>query len=191
MKQCELCGNELGSELPECPQCDTPANKKRLEAVIQETIQLVSQDTASESPHDFLFQIASFHRLCGAHDEAIVWSERAIQKNSKNPEYFRSMGSTLAAKGEYRSAIEMLAKALAMAPNYPDYHNDLGAAYFKDGHYDEALKCFQKAIELNPAYANSFRVVFTHKVGIAKNFRVDPHRCLQLAKHPAAIIRKT
>ncbi len=156
MNQCELCGIELGADLPECPQCDTPANKKRLEAIIQETIQLAAQDEkAAQGPHDFLFQIANFYRLCGEYDEALVWYERAAKSNSKNPEYMRSMGSTLAAKGEYRSAIEMLEKAVAMAPQYPDYHSDLGAAYFKEGHYDEAIRVFRKALELNPSYANA------------------------------------
>ncbi len=156
MKQCELCGIELGADLPECPQCDTPANKKRLEAIIQETIQLVSRDeNTAQGPHDFLFQIANFYRLCGEYDEAILWYERAAKGNSKNPEYMRSMGSTLAAKGEYRSAIEMLEKAAAMAPQYPDYHSDLGAAYFKEGRYDEAIRAFQRALELNPGYANA------------------------------------
>jgi len=156
MKQCELCGSELGADLPECPQCDTPDNKKRLEAIIQETIQLAAQDEkAAQGPHDFLFQIANFYRLCGEHDEALLWYERAAQGNSKNPEYLRSMGSTLAAKGEFRSAITMLEKAVAMAPQYPDYHSDLGAAYFKEGHYDEAIRAFQRATELNPGFANA------------------------------------
>ncbi len=157
MKQCELCGDELGADLPECPQCNSPANKKQREAIIQETIQLIAQSAGPvEGPHDFIFQVASFYRLCGEYDDAILWYERAIKANSKNPEYFRSLGSTLAAKGEYRSAIDMLRKAADMAPNYPDYHSDLGAAYFKEGCYDEAIAAFQRALELNPGYANAY-----------------------------------
>ena len=153
--KCELCGNPMPSGSDECPSCSTAEARGKIQALLGDAISFLSKTVKPEKGQEEMhFRMGNFHRLCGRYDEAIACYEKALSDAGK-PQYFSAMGTALAAKGDFRGAIEAMKKAVWLAPKYPDYHNDLGAAHFKDGKYDEAIEQFKEAVRLNPQYANA------------------------------------
>jgi len=179
---CELCGVELAPETRQCPDCSRLEKRREIETLIHDTLELLSHKTgAKENEGEIYFKMGNFYRLSGQYDEALHCYEKALKASGDGApaEYFRSYGSALAAKGDYKAAAEAIKKAAAAAPAYSDYHNGLGAAYFKDGKYDEAISEFEEAVRLNPKYANA-----RNNLGLAyrkKKMYRDAEREIRLA----------
>ncbi len=154
--RCELCTQEIPKGLSECPQCSNDETKIKIRSLLEETIQSLSESPRDPKERSVLyFHLGNFYRLCGRYDEAIGCYEKATSEEGAKHECFHLLGTVLAAKRDYKSAVESMRKAVESAPNYPDYHNDLGAAYFKAGKYEEAAASFKEAIRLNSGYANA------------------------------------
>lgn len=73
----------------------------------------------------------------------------------------RSRAEQLAAKGNYRAAIEEYRRAVGETPNNAGLQNRLGVCYQMTGNLGAALKAYEKALKLNPGYAEVYNNVGT------------------------------
>jgi Flp pilus assembly protein TadD len=68
----------------------------------------------------------------------------------------RPRAEQLAAKGDYRGAIEEFRKAVSETPNDARLHNRLGVCYQKAGKLGAAEKEYQNALKLDPSFAEAY-----------------------------------
>jgi tetratricopeptide (TPR) repeat protein len=68
----------------------------------------------------------------------------------------RPRAEQLAARGDYRGAIEEYRKAVSETPNDARLHNRLGVCYQKAEEFGAAQKEYQKALKLDPSFAEAY-----------------------------------
>ena len=83
------------------------------------------------------------------YDLAIEFYEKSI-KISNNPDYYLNLGTSYAAKGNFKKAITYLKKSLDINPDSELGYINLGRCHNGLGEDDQAIKAFAKAYEINP-----------------------------------------
>jgi Tfp pilus assembly protein PilF len=86
------------------------------------------------------FNVGLSHLREGRVDMAIEAIRQAIRSDSKNPFFYKGLGTAYAAKQKWGDAIESYRKALALNPYYVDVRNDLGTALILSGKREEGKK---------------------------------------------------
>ncbi|MEA1955525.1 MAG: tetratricopeptide repeat protein [Campylobacterota bacterium] len=83
------------------------------------------------------------------YEEAIKFTEKAIQIFPNNSDLYNNMGIAYRKLGKYNEAIKAYEKAIEIKANDNIYYN-MGIVYGELEEYDKAIEAFEKAIEINP-----------------------------------------
>ena len=103
----------------------------------------------------------------GEIDTALDYFQSALEKNPNNediPSIYTYIGSCLKERGEYRKALEMLAKGETHDRDRTDIYNLMGFCHFKLNAHEAAIDCFNKVLSLDPGSAIDY-------ANIASNYR--------------------
>lgn len=84
---------------------------------------------------------------------AIVYYERCLQFDDKNPDIYNMLGYLYKKLSKYQTIdtqIEYLEKAVELRPDFLQANRNLALVYPLAGKYKEAAKCFKKVLNANP-----------------------------------------
>ena len=125
----------------------TQLSEKRLDEAsrsFQESLQFLSEKDAS------YYALASIHYRRREHLQAIELARRAIAVNPLVADYHILLAESLDKRGDFRSAIEPMQKALLLSPRRARLSNYLGNLCFRAGDYSCAADAYRTASELEP-----------------------------------------
>ena len=88
-------------------------------------------------------------------DEALRCYDRAIDLDSRHPEFFNNRGNALARLGRLDEAIRSYDRAIAMNPGYSDAILNRGIALAAARRYEDALVDFERVVSAGPPRADA------------------------------------
>lgn len=154
---------------PAGPPAETPARKvdrakelfdqgKRDEAVkflnaAADELQAACKDRPGDA--DAAFHYARALLYLGRDEEAVASVDRAIQLNSKEPEYRLLKGSLLAYLDRHAEAADEVRKAIELAPKNPEYRYELARVCLEGNKPSEAEAAYREALKLDPKHARA------------------------------------
>ena len=93
------------------------------------------------------------------YDDAVIYYEKAIYWNKKNPNTYLYLGNAFINIDKYDEAIKNFKTGIKIAPNHPELHKNLGHAYFKKDDYSNAIKNFKELIDRDPQNIEAYLIV--------------------------------
>ena len=97
-----------------------------------------------------MHQLASHHYLAGRMNEAMDAYRQILQIDASDAIALHGMGLIDLTKGQTKSALDALEKAIALDLNNPEYHVTLGIAHSMNNSLTLAKLSFQEAVRLKP-----------------------------------------
>ena len=91
------------------------------------------------------------HYFAGHYALAQQDFEYVLTKNPYHTDAYSAYGSTLAARGDFKNALEVLDRAIAAEPNKPENYVSRAGVYFMLGKYEDAVKNYTAVLEAFPA----------------------------------------
>ena len=103
----------------------------------------------------------------GNFKDGINFLDKAIQQDSRNPNFYDNRGNVWRNKGRFDRAVEDYDKAIALAPNFALAFFNRSQAHYLAGRFSQALADADKAAALNgnSAAAFSLRGLIREKLG--------------------------
>jgi tetratricopeptide (TPR) repeat protein len=92
----------------------------------------------------------------GDPDEAVALISRALERNSRDPQYFCNLGVALNAADQSGKAIAALDRAIALKPDYAEAYSNKGMALRSLKRFHEAVEVYRQAVRLRPAEAGFY-----------------------------------
>jgi protein O-GlcNAc transferase len=89
-------------------------------------------------------------------EQAANYFNKAIQVDSKQPNYWLALGFVSQAQGKLDEAAGYFCKALELNPNFAQAYNQLGALYQIKGNLDEAAANFSLALKFLPDFSQAW-----------------------------------
>ena len=83
-------------------------------------------------------------------------SYKSCREYPDSPEYFFSLGNTLAGQERFEDALSMYQKAIELQPDLAAAHYYMGNVFKKQGRIEEALLSYSKAVDLEPNVAGPY-----------------------------------
>ena len=83
----------------------------------------------------------------GLHNKAVIFFEKAVAINNKNPNYFFNLGASLKFTGDFEGAKKAYKQTISMAPNYYKAHaalTSLGGISIDSNHISQLEQLFSK-----------------------------------------------
>lgn len=110
--------------------------------------------SGQEAP--MLIQLAGILSSAGKADRALVFLDRAIERDpSKGDAYFHK-GVLLVNQKRMTEAEQVMKEGLKVSPDSPNGHYYLGRIYMDSGHPEQALVSFDRAIAVNPMFEPAY-----------------------------------
>jgi Tfp pilus assembly protein PilF len=115
-------------------QSDTRTGRVRTAAFLCAVV-LAASGALAQVPQDAeaSFNAGLTHMKEGRTALALEQFKKAVDKDSKNPYFYKALGLAYASERQYDQAVDALRKALAINPYYVDARNDLGAVLILSG----------------------------------------------------------
>jgi tetratricopeptide (TPR) repeat protein len=88
-------------------------------------------------------------------DSETLW-RHALAADPQSPIAHNSLGSALAARGQFTEAMKHFRKALELNPKHVKAYNNLGVALVSHGQLDEAAEAFRTAVTIDSQYAEAY-----------------------------------
>lgn len=120
----------------------------------EEALRLIERANSMTTDHHALFQMVSVLCRNGRFEEALPYSEQAIQLMPKVPTVRMTHGIILAHLGRNLEALEELETVARLDSTMQDLYYHLGIVLTDLGHENRAEQSYQKALELDPKNAN-------------------------------------
>ena len=93
---------------------------------------------------------SSFYTSVSQRNKAIYYATRAVDFDSKTPQYQILLGTLLVQSDDHKRAIKHLEQAVAISPQSLGIFGPLGVAYLQIGRIADAREAFNQAIQLSP-----------------------------------------
>ena len=90
----------------------------------------------------------------GQYEEAITYSDKAIEIDPKSAKAWNNRGIALVKLGNNEEAIQSFDRVIELNPQFAESWYNKGSTLKSLGKYEEALQSYNKAIELNPQDAD-------------------------------------
>jgi tetratricopeptide (TPR) repeat protein len=94
--------------------------------------------------------MGNLHYRHGNAIEALRFWKKALKKNPKRPDIYKSLGWLFLKKGEFDEAIVQYRKALEIQPQLPQAHSNIGHALMMSGRQNEAIEELYKELQVSP-----------------------------------------
>lgn len=85
---------------------------------------------------------------------AIEQFQKALRKDSQDPDILSALGSALLEVGEAKAALPFIKQASELIPQDAEIANNLGRINLECGQISDAIQAFEKAVQLSPGSAN-------------------------------------
>jgi len=89
--------------------------------------------------------------LIGLAIQQTTWANMGAEETVERHDPNYEEGKKALASHDWKSAIELLSKAIQATPNDSDAHNLLGYAYRKTGNFEASFAQYAEALKLDPA----------------------------------------
>ncbi len=96
------------------------------------------------------------HHQAGRLDDALALCEKALKRNSNQPDALHLKGIITFQKSDAEAALEFLDAAIAVAPTNAAYHNSRGLVLKAQSRLDDAIETFERVIALAPRFAPAY-----------------------------------
>jgi tetratricopeptide (TPR) repeat protein len=112
----------------------------------------------------------------------------ALASHPDHPEVLRLLASVLSLRGDYRTALQHMRRALEQRPHEALYHNAYGLFLAEAGELDQAIGCLRRACELQPGFVMAWHNL---SLFLTRSARLDEARsavqhAVELAPHYTA-----
>lgn len=91
----------------------------------------------------------------GEFEDAVLFYDRAMERDSENKELYNRRGLALCRMDRHQDAIDSFDAALKIDQQYTDALNNKGVVFYKQKRYDEAMAFFDQIIERDPKYVRA------------------------------------
>lgn len=110
------------------------------------------------------YNIARDYFNNGKYDEAIEYSQKAIDLNPNNSQFYTGLGASYVRKKEYDKGIGCCQKAIELNSKDNNAYNNLGVAYIQKNEYHKGIEYYQKSlkIDLNNSTINNLNSLMNH-----------------------------
>jgi tetratricopeptide (TPR) repeat protein len=88
----------------------------------------------------------------GAYDQALEWSERALQIDPRDAFAYYNLSAVYHKRGDLKQAILMGEKALEIDPTFNMAYYTMGGIYFEDKQYEKAEVAYKKFVQVYPYF---------------------------------------
>ena len=133
----------------------TKSPERSLEQAEQAAQKCIALTPDQPPPYPLLSQISLLKKEL---NNAILYSEKAIELSPNEAMCYLSMGLALRSAGRYEEAIMNLETALRLAPLRPlNIVNNLAASHLGNKQYDKAILFWTEALERNPDYLFAYQ----------------------------------
>ncbi len=95
------------------------------------------------------------HHGAGRLDEAQAVYQSMLTLDAKDTDALNLLGVLAARRREFRTAVQLMAQAVALAPDEPIYRSNLGGALREAGRPRDALPHLERALQLRPGYRDA------------------------------------
>ncbi len=89
------------------------------------------------------------------YEEALIWLERAVQEDPKQPALQNSLANLYKNLGNLDLAKKHYEKALQLKPDYATAQHNLANIYYQQSEYKQAAEHYRLAIQSQPNYADA------------------------------------
>ncbi len=124
---------------------------------------------------------SSFYTSVSQRDKAIYYATRAVDLDSKTPQYQIILGTLLVQSDDHKKAIKHLEQAVAISPQSPRIFGPLGVAYLQTGRIADARKSFNQAIQESP---NDHEAIMN--LALLESDTANAHKAVELMRDAVA-----
>ncbi len=111
---------------------------------------------ARQQAPEVLIQKALVHHQAGELKKAEKLYRSVLKRHPQQVDGLQLFGTLCLQKGDHKSAIKNIRKAITLKPDVSSFHNNLAEALAAQGYLQQALPSYDKAIVLDPFNAEAY-----------------------------------